>query len=425
MTRNTTTTLAATCTFALLAASGCGTPAMTAADMAKIGPAVDLAPENLDIGTPVPVATNAVVTTVAFGSMGNPGSGHLTTVGLTDQKVTKAIDTSIGSDNFVRAEGGKVLVLDHTNGTLRVYDPKAGFKAPVEIKTGDMTQKAATSNPHDVALVPASSKALVTLYGNDAAHAVGLIDLATPAMGVVKWIALPQAMKDPDGKPEASEIHLCGGFAFVTVQDLDETNFAFTPTGPGRIIAIDLAKDAVDTTMGVITLMGANPNGFSRDGTGCDIVLTADAGSQFKAPDGGGGIERVDLTLRKSLGMVIKDSDLKGHPREISAKSKTLAYANLTLIEKGAPMDKFIGNQVVAIDPSTGKLLGTISQVGSFIAFAQVSPDKSQLFVGVHDPDFVTMMPKIGVYVVPADGTTKLGATPLDIGQGPYAIAFY
>ena len=107
-------------------------------------------------------------------------------------------------------------------------------------------------------------------------------------------------MKDPDGIPEANDIYLCGSFAYVTVQDLDEGK-GFTPSGPGRIIALDATKDAVDTTMGVIQLAGPNPNGVARDGTGCDIVLIADSGNQFGATDGTGGVNGDDETAVRVL----------------------------------------------------------------------------------------------------------------------------
>ena len=399
-----------------LALTGCGN-ATTSVDMTMPSDLAhtpgDLSPENLDLSSPIPAATTAVVTTGDFTGM----TGTLATIGLTDGKVQKGIDTTLDPSNAVRVINGKVIVLDQIHGAVRFYDPETGYKNPIEIKTGAM------SNPHDIVAVPASSKFYVALYGNKADVAIGVIDLMPPATdggaqkpALVKSIAVPQAAKDPDGIPEVNDLYLCGGFAYVTAQDLDESK-GFAPTGPSRIIALDTTRDAVDSNLGVIQLVGPNPNGVARDGTGCDLVLVADAGNQFGATDGTGGIERVDLSLRMSKGLAIKDTDLKGHPYTIATASKSLAFTTLTL-GMGA------GSQVFAFDPATGKLGASVGPEAGFIAFAQVTPDGSKLFVGVSSLLGMTKVPAIGVYSGPADGS-MLPASGADVGQSPSSIAFF
>jgi hypothetical protein len=357
-----------------------------------------------DLAMPPP-ATTAAITTSDFTAM----TGTLGTVALApSHSVTKAIDTTLAADNGARYSGGKLLVIgrDAANGTVRIYDPSKNFMSPVEIKTGP------NSNPHDVVAIPGKTTAYVTLYNNMAAQAVGVIDLANPTAGVTKSIMLPTATKDTDGTPEASDIYLCGQFVYVTLQDLDMN---FSPTGPGRIAAIDTTTDALDPNNGIIQLAGPNPNGVARDGASCDKILVADSGNQFGATDGTGGIERVDLTARKSLGLLIKDTDLGGHPNGVSEAKAALAFAVLT-VNSGA------ASRAVAFDPSAPKLLGPVLGDAGYIAFAQVTPDGAQLFVGVASG----MMngPGPGVYVGPADGT-MLPTTALDLGQAPNAIAFY
>jgi hypothetical protein len=404
----------------LLAGAGCGN-ATNNADMAP-GPDIahspgDLSPENLDLGNPIPAATTAIVTTSDYKS-----TGTLAAVNLADDKVTRGIDNTLDSSTIVRAINGKVIVLNqYPHGTVRFYDPANGYKNPIEVKVG------ANANPHDIVAVPATSKYYVTLYGNKADSALGVIDLRPPAgdggagtPALVKSIPLTTAMKDPDGIPEANDLYACGGFAYVTLQDLDETNMAFKPTGPSRIAAIDFSKDAVDTTQGIIQLDGANPNGVARDGTGCDLVLVADAAYQFGAVDGSGGIERVDLSARISKGIVLKDTDLKGHPSTIATTpaSRTIAYTTLSINSGG-------GSQVIAFDPQAAKLTSAITPPASFIAFAATTPDGSQLFVGIVTPDKMTNMPAVGLYVVKADGMTVIGNQPIDLGQSPAAISFF
>ena len=384
---------------ALPLALGCGatttpTPADGGVD-AVVAPFRDLGPET--DAQPVPAATIAVVSTADF--MG--GTGTLATVGLADRKVQKGIDNTLGADSAVRAMGGKVFALLRPDGPLRVYDPAQGWKSPVEIKL------AKGSNPHDLLLVPATSKVYLTLYNNDAAKAIGVVDLQKPGDGVGKYVAIPQAAADSDGKPEANDLHFCGGLVYVTLQDLK----SFKPSGPGRIAVVDPAKDEVAAT---IALLGPNPNGFAVDGGGCDRVLVAAAGDQFGAVDGKGGIERVDLSLRKSLGLVIKDSDLAGHPSAVATRSPTLAFAALSVAA---------GTKVVAFDPLAGKLLAPVLPTAGFAPVVAVSPD-GQLFVGVQTPEAMSKKPLPGLYVGPADGT-MLPQTPLDLGQGPYSITFY
>src|SRR5262245_59450704 len=136
-------------TLFLFALTGCpgGNGTMTG-DM--FHPPQDLGPEG--DGPMVPQATNAVVT----GSDFTGGTGSINTIKLSDKSVTKAIDTTLDSDNDVRCVTGTCYVLDHTHGTVRLYDPKT-WTNPVEIKTGGTGAPNATSNPHDVWPLQAST----------------------------------------------------------------------------------------------------------------------------------------------------------------------------------------------------------------------------------------------------------------------------
>ncbi len=407
-------------------ASGCGTspttdmavpPDMAQHDIAL--PTEDLTPENFaDLGPIVPPATTAVIATGDF--VGKTGT--LATVGLADDKVTKNIDTIPSGNSSIHAVNGKVVWFDDDHNVARFYDPAKGYKDPIEVKLPAM------SNAHEIVAVPASSKFYVTLYGNTADSAIGVIDLMPPVDGgfgtpaLVKTIAIPQAAKDPDGIPEANNIYACGSFAYVSTQDLDESK-GFAPTGPGRIVAIDFTKDAVDASganMGVIQLLGQNPNAIALDGaagaTGCDVVLVADASNQFADVDGTGGIERVDLTGRASKGMAIKDTDLGGHPYTVSSASKTLSFATLTVMS-GA------GSQSVAFDPTAGKLKGAVSPVAGYIAFTAVAPAGGSLFIGVGTAG-ANATPPVGLFIGKADGS-MVGAMPIDLGQSPGSIAFF
>ena len=371
---------------------------------------MDAPPETADLAPVTPPATYAVVNTVSSDFT----TGAINTVKLADMSVKKAIDTTLSSDNDVRCFAGACYVFDHTKGVITIYDPST-WKAGAQLKTGDATVSAAKSNPHDIYPVPTTSKLYVTLFNNDAMHAVGVMDSAHPEMGVTKWIALPTAAADSDGNVEADKLHGCGGMVYVTVEDLNEKNMS-TPTGNGRIFVINGSTDALDGAP--IALVGQNPTDIVADGPGCDIVLLADASNQFGAIDGTGGIERVDLSQRTSKGMVIKDSALMGHPFSITRASSTLAYSILNFPDFTA--------KVVALDPTGGKLLGAASGVGGFIPFARVTPDGTQLYVGVNSGDPKMGQVGAGLYIGAADGKTVVTTGPaIDLGQNPYALAFY
>jgi hypothetical protein len=369
----------------------------------------DLSPENTDLGPIIPPATTAVFTTRAA------GGALFSTPIATPRKPQAALDTALAGSTVVRAINGKVIVLSQgAASSMRIYDPANGYKSPIEV------QLPAMSNPRDVVAVPASSRYYVTLFGAKADSAIAVVDVMPPVDGgfgmpaVVKSIAVPQAAKDPDGAPEASDLWSCGSFAYATLQDLDASKGS-VPSGPGRVVALDFGADAVAATMGVIQLMGPNPNGFAHDGPGCDVVLTADAGNPLGAVDGSGGIERVDLSLRTTKGIVIKDSDLKGHPTTIASASHSLAFTTLTLA-----MGMTNPQQVVAVDPQGGKLLGAVTAVDDAVLFAALTPDGTQLFVGASTNG-------AGSITAGPAAAAMLGAPTiaLDAGQSPSSIAFY
>ena len=352
----------------------------------------------------------ALVTTASFTSA--PPSGALGTVRLEDRQVTRAIDTTLDADNGVRCEGGRCYVLDRSRGTVRIYDPAAAFRAAVEIRTGDTTYPAAQSNPHDVLPIPGTAKLYTVLYNNRAAQALGVIDSTRPSLGVTRFIALPQATYDSDGRPEANNLYLCEGLVYVTLEYLDSANF-FPPTGTGRIVVVDPARDEV---VGEIPLAGENPVSLEAVGSDCRRVLVANAAQQFGAATGQGGLEMVDLGQHRSLGVVALDTALGGHPNSLTVISSTLGYAVLNLED--------FTSKVVAFQPTTGALLGDVAGPAGYIPFVGRTPAGSEIYVGVNsgDPEEGQLAP--GLYIGQADGN-RISPTPIDLGQSPSALSFY
>ena len=358
----------------------------------------------------------ALVTTASYTS--TPPSGALGTVRLEDRRVATAIDTTLDADNDVRCAGGHCYVLDRTHGTVRIYDPAAGFRNAVEIRTGDTSFPAAQSNPHDALPIPGTSKLYVVLYNNRAAQALGVIDSdsAPAGQGVMRFVALPQAAGDADGRPEPNNLYFCQGLVYVTLEDLDTGSPNYAPTGPGRIVAVDPGRDEV---VAEIQLAGDNPVALAAltdDGSDCRRVLVADGSLQFGAATGRGGIEEVDLGQRRSIRMVALDTALGGHPGSVTLISSTLGYAVLNLAD--------FTSKVVAFQPTTGALLGDVAGPAGYIPFVQRTPAGREIYVGVNSGDPGNGQFAPGLYIGPADGS-RLVATPIDLGQSPNAISFY
>lgn len=382
-----------------------------APDAAKVGDAADDARSH-DDGASLP-PTRAVITTATIAG-GGGGTGALNAVDLTSRTVDVAIDTTLDPDTDVRCSEGKCYVVNRTHGTLRIYDSTT-WSDPVEIPTGNDDVSSTTSNPHEAFPIPGTSKVYVALMGNPSAHAIGVIDSNQPEAGVLRWVAIPTTAKDGDGIPEVNNLHYCDGLVYVTVEDLDEANW-FAPTGPSRIFVLDPATDALDLQY-VIELQGENPVNWGVEGPTCDVMLVANAANQFGPVEGKGGIERVDLSSRISLGMVVPDTKLGGHPAGVVVASPTRAFALLNYVDASY---NYL-SRVVAFDPTSGEPVGDVTPPASFISFIELAPGP-QLYVGVTfgDPSQGQLAP--GLYIGPADGT-PLPTSLLDLGQAPYSMS--
>jgi hypothetical protein len=381
-------------------------------------PNVDFGPEPLDGGTGY-VPTQAVLTTSTPGAFPSPGTGALRTVALADHAVSKDLDANLSGDTTVSAVGGKVYVIDRANGVLNVYDPAGWNTPPVSVTLTDGTIAAKTADPQSAYPIPTSTRVYVAFYANDADHAIGVVDLATPAKGIVKWIAVPKA---GTALVRPSNLYFCGGNIYVLLADLDMN---YTITGPSRIAIIDPKTDALVSDMPqVIALKGTNVGATSQDGIapvdptagGCDQVLVTATGDAYsgKAFPLGGGVELVDLTLRASKGLLVTDSDLNASPGAVTGVSPNLAYVTVTL-----PMSYDM--KVIAINPATKKVIGDVFGPVTFLGFAHVSPDK-KLYIGVNHNKGGT--PAAGIYIGATDGKAISGSA-IDVGQGPFAISFY
>jgi hypothetical protein len=156
-------------------------------------------------------------------------------------------------------------------------------------------------------------------------------------------------------------------------------------------------------------------------------VLVATSSDLTSVPDGSGGIERVDLAARMSLGFVTHDTDLQGRPFSITKVSSKLAYVGMYFDPQPDAMGQVVlsSAKLSVWNPAAPKsVVADATGKSGFISFAELGTD-GQLYVGVGSFSGAADASKIpvGMYVGKADGT-MLPSTPLDLGDTPSAIAF-
>jgi hypothetical protein len=350
------------------------------------------------------------------------GVGTLNAVELSKQKIVKNLDASLDPDVAMSIENGKLYVLNRdTAGSLRRYD-LATFTVEHEIATGTHEAPNTASAPFAF-WRDGKGKVYVSLAGNDAAHAVGVLDESQPDAGVVKYIAVPAAATDPDGKPEVAAVHACDGTLYVLTQDYTLSGNSIVYNAPGRIAVIDLASA---TTVGFIALTGKNPAAIAAEGSDCGQVLVATSSDLTSSPDGTAGLERVDLRARMSKGFVAADTAIAGRPYSIAVVSPTLAFVGMYFDPQPDATGKIVlgSAKVVAWNPKTGAVTGDVTGKAGFINFVARGGDGKLYvavgtFAGAPEPGKLAQ----GLYVGPADGS-RLPATPIDLGDTPSAIAF-
>ncbi len=363
----------------------------------------------------------AVVTTSHYNA-DFTGVGTINAVQMSANKVVRGIDSSLDPDVAVQISANDELyVLNRTSGSLRRYD-LATFAVEEELATGSSDAPNTLSAPFGFYRATTSSKIYVTLAGNDAAHALGIVDEAQPNAGVVKYVSVPTAAGDSDGKPELSSLYECKGMLYVLSQSYDFAG-ATISYAEGRIAVID---EKTDTLAGLITLAGKNPGAIVADGDDCSKVLVATSSDLSSSPDGTAGIERVDLAARATQGFVTRDTDLAGRPFTIVRQSPTLAFVGMYFDPQMDATGKIVlgSAKVIAWNPSTGKSGADVSGKAGFINFVDVGPDQ-QLYVGIGVFAGTSTSPKLpqGLYVGKSDAS-MLPTTPIDLGDTPSAIAF-
>ncbi|HYV17776.1 MAG TPA: hypothetical protein VFC25_01950 [Verrucomicrobiae bacterium] len=263
---------------------------------------------------------------------------------------------TISSDPVARVEDGRPIVINRLSfDNLQGLDPHAGFKTAFEHSTGN------GSNPHDVVVLsdneagapfspPAPGQesagvAFVTRY-EPPYDDLALFDLDSGDL--IQSIDLRPLARNPDHLPRPDQVAWSHNRLFVTLQD---ANASFTQFQNGRVAVIDPVLRQVED---VIDLSGQNPFEAFVEEPVSGLLYVALAGifpSGTKPPVLSGGIEAIDPSARRSLGLVIDDDDLGGNVTALAIAAPDRGFAVVT--------DASFHNFVKVFDPQARTILGT------------------------------------------------------------------
>lgn len=230
----------------------------------------------------------------------------------------------IHGDAVGHYQDGLIYVVNRLGAdNILVLDP-ADLRTPVaQFSVGNGT------NPHDIEVV-SQDKAYVTRH--DAASLL----IVDPRDGTERGAIDLSAYADGDGLPEMSQIARVGDRLYISCLRLDRNN-GFAPAGPGVLVVIDPATDAV---VGDIELSAGNPNRLVVLGDRLAVGVTAGFG------DRAGGIDLVDTRAGRALGLAVTEEALGGDLSSFALRTATQGWAVV--------LDESFANQVKPVDLATG-----------------------------------------------------------------------
>jgi len=169
------------------------------------------------------------------------------------------------------------------------------------------------------------------------------------SLDLMPWVTGPGLLPRPE------QMLRVGDELYVALQN---ANLSFSEFGPARLLVIDTVLDRVAAS---IDLDGINPfQGMERDpATGYLYLAMAGIFPGQQAEQFTGGVEVVDPDTLTSLGLLVDDDDLGGHPSDVAIASEDKGYV---LISRQSGGD-FL-TEVVAFDPRDGSILGTVYSGG-------------------------------------------------------------
>ncbi len=226
------------------------------------------------------------------------------------------------------------------------------------------------SNPHDIEII-APDKAYISRY--DASSLL----IVNPQDGTELGQIDLSAFADADGLPEVSQIVRVEDRLYLTCQRLDR-NSGWGPADVSYLIVVDLNTDTlVDVdpdAEGVqgIALSAANPNSVAVVGERIAVGVVVNFGDRF------GGVEIVDTSTNRSLGLAVGEGNLGGDITSMVLVDQNRGYAvvadenwtnsvrpfDLSNGAVGAPLDNVSGGFIPSLAVDGNRLI--VADRGSF-----------------------------------------------------------
>jgi hypothetical protein len=180
------------------------------------------------------------------------------------------------------------------------------------------------------------------------------------------------------------------------------------PTGPSRLVVIDVATDAV---VGQVVLFGTNPfgdsSGIVREPETGRLVM-ATSGSLYTVGDG--GLERVDpVNLQAEGRFFVDELTLGGNVLDFLLLSPTKGYAIL--------QEADLRNRLAAFDPSGASPPRTLFSRDAYLPDVVLGPD-GLLWLA----DQTLSAPGIHLFDPATDA--EVVKHPLSLGLPPFSIGF-
>ena len=340
---------------------------------------------------PAPAAAESdlfVVTTADF----ETGSTAILPAGGGDAELDPL--SPIHGDAVARYHQGRIYIIERFLGdnviVLEAGDPGSPL-AQFSVGNGTNPQDIAFAGPDKAYVSRLGSAALLVVDPRDGTQ-LGEIDLS--------------AYADDDGLPEMAQMAVAGNRLYVALQRLE----SFVPTDRSLIAVVDMETDelvdADATAAGVqaITLAATNPNEVIAIGN--RLVVSNGAGFGDMA----GGIEVVDLTTNKSIGVIISEEELRGDVTGLAMVTPDQGFASV----QGPD---FVTYTIHPVDLSTGVVGAALDgHSGGFTPNMVV--DGSRLVVA----DFGSAEAEGGLLIYDV-GSGQLLQGPVSTGLPPVNVA--
>lgn len=248
--------------------------------------------------------------------------GSVATVGLSNpHDVASKLVVTDSSDVVIRSFDNKLFVINRgVTSTIQAIDPDT-FQI-----LGNYSVEP-SSNPHDLAV--ANGKAFISRYDSNLAQNKDDLWVVHPTTGnLIASINLkPYTTDDGDRLARADQMALVGNFLYVLLQDLSSD---FKATTNGKVAVIDTRTNEVTQSIG---LSGRNPTSVAYHANSNRLFITDTgvfgAGFSNDVNTAYGGIEVINPSTNKTLGILIDDKDFGGYLFSIAFASSSLGVATV------------------------------------------------------------------------------------------------